>query len=161
MNEIQQWGATVCCAAIAAGILNMVSPGASMERIFRIVIGLFFVCSILSPLKNFDSIITHQWPANENKQQLMTENYGNAADEIFNKTATQMLQGLTQKKLEDMGIKDGVVSVYINETTNEKLIAEDIIIEVELKKEQAHRHDEIVKYLKYELGTTIRIGYIN
>jgi hypothetical protein len=91
----------------------------------------------------------------------MTENYGNAADEIFKETATQMLQELTQKKLEDMGIKDGVVSVYINETTNEKLVAEDIIIEVELKKEQAHRHDEIVKYLKYELGTTIRICYIN
>lgn len=160
MDGIEQWGISVCCAAIAGGVMHMISPGAAMERIFRIVVGVFFVCTVLSPLTELNDFELHQgWLINEHQKEEMMQDYENAADSIFETTAMQTLGDLAAKKLAELGINDALVSVYMTEKTNGELKSEDIAIEIELAEEYKDRHTEICKYLEYELGTTIRIGY--
>jgi len=138
----------------------MIAPNAAMERILRIVIGVFFVCTVLSPLSSSDfSDLGDTWQLNLQQQDVLYENFEQATDEIFTISASKSIQQLTEKKLENMGINNALVSVYITDQTNHRLCPEDIVVEVGLDNQYVNRHDEICRYLEYELGTTIRIGY--
>ena len=116
--------------------------------------------TILSPLSTFvDLDLQKEWHLEEYQQESLEQSYEEQADAIFEMTALEALSELTQKKLAYLGINEATVSVYITEKKSQALRAEDIIIEVDLPIEAKDRHEEICKYLEYELGTTIRIGY--
>ena len=160
MDEFLRWGMTLCCAALAVGILHIISPGSSMEKIFRITLSVFFLCCVVSPLtqmiKNFEVKQDNRWI--ESKENEIAQEMEQIAEEIFEGSVTEQLQMLAQKKLEQMGINDARLSVYIIET-DRQLIAEDIVVEAVLPQKYKERHNEIFGRLIYELGTTLRIGY--
>lgn len=50
MDEIKKWAFSVCCAAVAGGIMNMFLPKGNSEKIFKSVFCVFFLGVIISPL---------------------------------------------------------------------------------------------------------------
>lgn len=160
MDLMRQWGMALCCAALAGGIAQMLAPGAAMNRIFRIALGAFFLCCLIDPfigirgdrLQELNFQLSHE-------QQDTADQLSSKAEELFLSDVQERLVRLTQKKLENMGINEGQVTVYINETSLQ-LQPEDIVIEMVLPNTYRDRHDEICRQLEYELGLTLRVGYI-
>jgi len=160
MDAVMKWGMTLCCTALAVGIAQMISPGRSMEGIFRITLGVFFLCCIISPFADLPGTLELK----ENNMQIETkgektaDELSQAADQLFYASASDKLAVLAQKKLEQMGINNAKLSVYITET-NQQLSAEDIVVEAHLPSDYKDRHEEICTRLGYELGTSLQISY--
>ena len=160
MDSVMKWGMSLCCAALAGGVAQILSPGGSMERIFRITLSVFFLCCVVSPFNGFSGNFSLEESGIllQDREEEAALELSDAADKIFYRSAAEKLELLAQKKLEQMGINDAKLSVYITETDHQ-LTAEDIVVEAVLPKECKDRHDEICTRLGYELGTTLRIGY--
>ena len=50
LEVVQEWGASLCFAAAAAGICQMLAPESGLGRMLRVCVAAFFLCSVLLPL---------------------------------------------------------------------------------------------------------------
>ena len=55
MQAITQWAAGICFAIAAAGICGMLVPQNALGKTFRMLLSVFFLCSVLSPLPAVDA----------------------------------------------------------------------------------------------------------
>ncbi len=159
MEALQQWGLAVCSAAVVGGIVQIISPDKAMGQVFRMSLGAFFLCCLLSPFLTLTPDIITEFDIDSTpRQEDIAQNIQQEMDEGFYTALGDGLRQAVQKKLEDLGILEGDITVYITEgyTT---LTPEDMVAEIVLPETYHERHKEISDYLVYELGITIRIGY--
>ena len=50
MEAISQWAASLCFAAAAGGLCQMLAPDSGLGRVLKLSISVFFLCSLLLPL---------------------------------------------------------------------------------------------------------------
>ena len=61
MSAIKSWSVTICVVSVICTIIEILFPKGKMEKIFKVVLGVFMLCSLLVPLKktlsniNFDA----------------------------------------------------------------------------------------------------------
>ena len=56
METIKTWGMTICFAALAAGLANIVAPKGNLEKVYKFAVSLFFLCCVLVPLFSLKGI---------------------------------------------------------------------------------------------------------
>ena len=54
MEFFKEWAFSICCALIIGGILNMILPSGNMQKIFKTVLCVFFICVIAAPITEID-----------------------------------------------------------------------------------------------------------
>lgn len=54
MEAVKNWAFSVCCASVFCGILNLLLPEGSTQKIFRAVIYVFFLSVVVSTFSGFD-----------------------------------------------------------------------------------------------------------
>ena len=70
MDGIRSWAFAVCAAAVCAAVMNMLLPQGSEKRIFKTVLSLFMLCSILSPILSTDfSALSTEYEFGESRAQ--------------------------------------------------------------------------------------------
>lgn len=52
MNEIRAWIMTICLTSVGCTIIEILFPKGNMEKIFRIVLGIFMLSAVVVPLKS-------------------------------------------------------------------------------------------------------------
>lgn len=50
MDGIREWGYSLCAAAIACGMIQVLIPNAGAGRVMRMTVSVFFLCCLFSPL---------------------------------------------------------------------------------------------------------------
>ncbi len=50
MESVKSWAFSVCCAAIAGGIMNILLPKSNLQKIYKTIFCVFFLCVILLPV---------------------------------------------------------------------------------------------------------------
>ena len=50
MEAISQWAASLCFAAVAGGLCQILAPDSGLGRVLKLSISVFFLCSLLLPL---------------------------------------------------------------------------------------------------------------
>ena len=56
MESLKSWAMTICFAAVAAGLANIVAPKGNLEKVYKFAVSLFFLCCVLVPLFNLKGI---------------------------------------------------------------------------------------------------------
>ena len=54
MESIKSWAFSVCCAAVIGTLLNMILPEGNLQRMFKCVFCVFFLCTVLTPLSKIE-----------------------------------------------------------------------------------------------------------
>ena len=160
MEVIRQWAFGVCCAAVAAGLVQMLLPDSSLGKLGRTVTAAFFICSLAFPL--FQAVPTHTaelepFPVEESQE--VSRNLELLLDQRLQEQVQEALRTLTQEKLEEMGIEGGDVRIDISTQQGAPLDQEDLAVEIALPEEYRFRHDELVQSLEYQLGIQVRLEY--
>lgn len=88
--ELKNWALALCTAAIFGAVMNMLLPEGSEKRIFKTVLCVFLLCSMLSPLMslNFSDI--------EESLYIDEHENGDITEDLLALSAKQ-----TEKALED------------------------------------------------------------
>ncbi len=159
MEELRQWGFAVCAAAITGGMVQILSPDKAMSSVFRMSLGAFFLCCLLSPFLSFapDLVLDLETP-NQPEQQEIAQDIESEMNAGFYTALNESLVEAAEKNLEELGIIEGDITVYITEG-HSTLTPEDMVVEIVLPNSYRERHEEISRYLIYELGITVRMGY--
>ncbi len=113
IEGIKSWAFSVCAAAICGAVMNMLLPEGSEKRIFKTVLCLFMLCSILSPILSMDfSALSTETDFKENRAQtegiteeLLAFSANEAENTIINDTAAA---------LAEKGIAADNISVEVN-----------------------------------------------
>lgn len=160
MELLSQWAFGVCCAAVAGGITQLVLPNSPMQKIYRVVVGAFFVCCTLVPLMTVLPRLTVELdPFPQAQAQELTEELAQVQDQLLRDQVEEALTGQVEEKLEKMSINGAAVHIHFSTEPGTVLEAEHVTVEVILPEGYRPRHDELAKSLEYQLGLAVRLGY--
>lgn len=112
MDGIRSWAFAVCAAAVCAAVMNMLLPKGSEKRIFKTVLSLYMLCSILSPILSTDfSALSTEYEFGESRAQndITGELLSLSADEIKNAIIRD-----TEEVLAEKGVSAENISVEVN-----------------------------------------------
>ena len=112
MEFIKNWAFSVCSAAICGSVMYLVLPEGNLQKVFKTVFCMFFLCTVISPfaeikIPDFDKIT------------LQTTEEKALENNIFNET--------TEKHIEEQIIYDTDSVLF-----EENLFAEDILVKVNI-----------------------------
>ncbi len=159
MSVFQEWAFAVCLAAVTGGICHILLPNSSLERIFKVTASAFFICCLIYPLLDVGRLLRMEVAQSASSQtQEVAANLEETMEEQIDQSAQTVFYELASKKLDEMGIKDPVIHIYIR-TEAESISAEDVMVEVLVDRECEPYHEEIIRILQVELGVEVRIGY--
>lgn len=157
MDSVKQWAFSLCAAMIACGIAQMLVPKASLEKIFSLVISVFFLCCLLSPLLLRAPGISIE--IKEYTAEQMEEKARALSDVVGRQQSgaeAEAVEKIIAEKLARMGIK--YYSIAIDITTDGQS-ENACIATVVLDKVHSQDHDRIAEQLERELGIDFRLGY--
>lgn len=88
MQAITQWAAGICFAIAAAGICGMLVPQNALGKTFRMLLSVFFLCSVLSPLRSCSQL---ELPAVDTPPEQLAEEISQQLEEQVTDRIAQQL----------------------------------------------------------------------
>ncbi|MBS6936499.1 MAG: hypothetical protein KH155_05740 [Clostridium sp.] len=88
MQAITQWAAGICFAIAAAGICGMLVPQNALGKTFRMLLSVFFLCSVLSPLRSCSQL---ELPAVDTPPEQLAEEISQQLEEQLTDRIAQQL----------------------------------------------------------------------
>lgn len=112
MEKIQNWAFSLCCASIAGSLLNIILPEGSLQKTFKTVLCVFFLCILVSPFAKTD-FINDDFTFFNNR-----ENEYDLSENIFTGDSLEILKNEiiaeTEGVLDNYGIYDREISFSAN-----------------------------------------------
>ena len=158
MDQVTGWVLTICSGVLICGVVSVLVPSASMEKIMSLVLGLFLLCCFLLPTGiDFSDFNLSLDSPEEIRNQVADETTDFFLDSAL-KSSEEEISAIIYKQMKEYGIKEDEIEIYIK--SEEALDGEkEIVVEIELPERIKERHDVIHKALEYELGVTVRLEY--
>ena len=88
MQAITQWAAGICFAIAAASICGMLVPQNALGKTFRMLLSVFFLCSVLSPLRSCSQL---ELPAVDTPPEQLAEEISQQLEEELTDRIAQQL----------------------------------------------------------------------
>ena len=165
MDELHRWVFTVCCGALLCGVVSVLVPGKGMEKLMRMVLGLFLLCCLLLPVgqePRFPDLDLGAAQAQADRAA------GEVAGRFFRDSVEKGEAALRQeaaKELREYGIKEEDIQIYIE--TDEEQGADGpgdespprIAARVRLPEKLRGLEGEFREGLEERLGVAVRLEY--
>lgn len=149
MNGVREWSTIIVLAALAAAILQYLIPDGAMEKVTRLVIGAFIICSVLIPLNGLTNK-TDVAAFAAGTEPVGNLRYQNTINEQTAKAAENAVRTVVISELAKKGIT--CKNVEINMDTNEDGSISITKVFVSLDQKDAAKEQEIRMLLQQELG---------
>jgi hypothetical protein len=155
MDTVKQWALGITVAAIAGGVVLILSPSGGTEKIVRTAVSLFLLCVILTPFMSgvdVDAILGN-----------IRTNYEEPdASAVKGTLEEQMKQALSEKLNEILvnnGIKDASINIDISIDKDNNMSIDKVNIKAD--KAYSSKFDKAKGEIKSELGIEVEIGVVN
>ena len=158
MGAVRQWAFALCAVMVACGMAHMLLPKSNLEKMFRMVISIFFLCAVLSPVILGAPEIFFEAPALS--QAEISERARRVEEVADRQTINMARKGLEETiaaKLSGRGIK--VHDVTINIITNGQNAIELESAVIILDRGEQPRQMEITAELERELGCPVTLQF--
>mgnify|MGYP002524391022 CR=1 FL=1 len=153
MESIQSWAFAVCAAAVCGAVMNMLLPDGSEKRIFKTVLCLFMLCSILSPILSTDfSDLSTELDFGESSAQ-----NGNITGELLSLSAEEVQSTIISDAaaaLREKGIAADNISAEVNISPDGSINISRFSVAV-----SSGNPDEIKKIVEQKTGLSPEIEY--
>lgn len=153
MDSIKQWVMTVCFAALAAGLANIIAPKGNMEKVYKFAVSVFFLCCVLVPLFDLKGVSLHMNLASTPQQQNSTLQRTVQEQELSE--TKDSVSALITSTCQKSGVTPA--SVTVNAQISQSGVISIINAAVKLKKGDASKKSEIIPAVKQELGIDITV----
>ncbi len=113
METVKNWAFSVCCASIFGGILNYILSDGGVQKIYKTVFCVFFLCILISPVSDIDfSKITDFKLSNMEQYKI------NFEENEFNQNSVEYLKNeifySTKEILDNENLDFDDISIKIN-----------------------------------------------
>lgn len=157
MQAIQNWGYALCVAALVSCIIQIISPEGVMKKIINMVLSIFFICCLLSPiLGNTEIHLLTQEISNDEANHIAQQIELNVTEQYY-AIAEQNIKTIVTEKLAEIKVVPKEIKVCINKESDDSVSIDRIEIQLAEKDEEMHSY--IRKYLMDYLGINILLEY--
>ncbi len=159
MDGLKSWALAVCAAAVAGGLVQLLAPNPSSGRILKVVVSIFFLCVLISPLLggvslDMDFSVLDYQPE---QTQEIAQRLEDSMDSMVINNATEQLKQAITSCLSAYQVENGKITIIVNTNENGSISINEI--EIILPKQYESQHQELVLALQNELGLTPKIQY--
>ena len=158
VETVRQWGLSVCMAAVACGIAQMLLPPGSTEKIFKVSVSAFFLCALFMPIMTTRVDFDISDYGLSETQEDVSEKLKESVSERFSADAQKIIEQKVNSELSKMGITPGDIRIDIT-TSDDGTVTIDAV-ELTLSDMYAKDHDRLRAAIQNALGITVRIGYV-
>ncbi len=154
MADLKVWAISLCVAAVAGGVMNLLIPNTSLEKIMKLVIAAFFLSCIISPvILHFPEIhLTLAQDAKEEMQQVQNS---------LTTTVDEQVSGAVSVKvdalLKEIGVGAENISIRYNTADNASISISQI--DIVLPPGFISREAEIREYISQKTGNRVNITF--
>jgi len=143
---------------VTCGIIGMILPKTSLEKMFRMAVSVFFLTTLLAPFALEAPAITfdlqsYSFEDIQRRADRLEEATDIATLEVFRAD----LEKIVEQKLDEMGIIYTQLAIHI--TTDGQNNQPDAVVDLRLDSRHQHDHQRIRRQISGELGLDVRIGY--
>ena len=126
MSSVQNWAAALCVAAFASALLQYLSPGGTMEKVFRLVLGAFVLCGLLSPLTDVLPTIAESLPAwSESSPQ---SEFTQSVDDQILQSAKANLEQVIAGQLYTMGYSWENIEIFMDMAADGSIVINKVAV---------------------------------
>ena len=157
MEAVRTWAFSICAAMAACGIALQLMPKSNLTGVFKLVVSVFFLCCLLSPvLLRFpgEPFLPPEYSAE------IEEEKSARLQEVMEKqtriSAERAAQKIIEDKLKQMGINYHSTAININVNGQSETEAFVIIM---LDKSLEPEHARLKRRIEETLGMDVNIGY--
>lgn len=153
MGAIRSWALIICFASIACTMLEIITPNGKMEKMMKLVLGVFMICAIITPLVTTFRNIDINFKTNNYEDDL--EEYKNKFDTKMNEIAIDKIKDLTLNELNLINIKPRKIDVFMDMKDKDCISIKEIT--VTLDKKNLNKQEEVKKVIEEKLGIKTNI----
>lgn len=160
MDEVKQWVFTICTGTLLCGMISILSPSKSFEKVIGLILGLFLLICFFTPIRMDAFSFRLEFSEAQNLQNRVAEE----TDGFFFRAAVeksqQAIEDNVYKMLEPYGIQPEEIEIYI-ETMEEHSNRDKklVVARVRLPSKIRSKHREVYRMLEYGLGIDVQLTY--
>lgn len=148
MDSVKAWAISICMASLAGTLAHFLSPSGNIQRIFKVVISVFFITVMIYPIVG----LTIEDIGDVTDGYTYTDSYVNNVDEIADVVLKQSVAQI------ESGVRDVLRTLEIDEaeiTVNTDIADDDSIVisNVEITVGEEYRSE--IQQIKTELSKNI------
>lgn len=151
MEAVKNWAFSVCCASVFCGILNMILPEGSTQKIFKAVIYVFFLCVVISTFSGFD--FSDLWFASGEKDK----DYLSGSENEFNEISEEFIEDEIICAVKEIFTYEGIEPKDISLKVNISGEGSIDIIDFTVVLEKAENPDELSEKIFKKTGIEPKI----
>lgn len=160
MSAIMQWAFGLCAAMVAMGLCHMLLPSSNMERMFRFVVSVFFLCVLLSPVAVRFPALMIEVPLGT---QAEIDERARRVEETVHRQALQSaeirLRQIIRGKLSPGGINPYALAINFTTSEQGEVVLESV--DITLGAADRARGSALISGLEAELGSPVRLHFID
>ena len=155
MDSLKAWAVTICFAALAAGLANIIAPKGNMEKVYKFAVSLFFLCCVLTPLFHLKGISLQMNIQTQTQSQLQSGTLQKTVDAQKLAQAESGVSELITQACKDNGVTPLNVSVKAAMGSDGAISISGA--EITLKKADFSQKDVIAASVKEKLSLDITV----
>ena len=127
MKFAEQWSSLICLSSAVCVIISLILPSGKMEKSLRIVLGVFLIACIISPLS--DGIPRFKIKsAYFEKTPTQATNFMKSLDEQFKSLAEQNLTNIVKQTLKKFNVENENIELSMDTNSDECISINKCII---------------------------------
>lgn len=150
MNGVRVVAQSFCMALILSGIFSMLSPGRSMEKVWRFCLSLFLLCSLVFPF--LQGGLDFSWDFSREIPASQTEPLQSGMEQSLKEVAQQKIasQLMLQYEKEHLAVEKVEVSIHIEDEESIDISE----IQIQLAPGALGQKQAVVELTQKEAGVT-------
>lgn len=150
MDAVRDWALSVCAASVCGGIVYLLSPSGSLEKVLKIAVSVFFLTCLLSPVITDWRDININGESFSISQDKNAQEYQNIYQHQVLEECRKSIRKLTYDILAENSLAAQKIEAIINIGGDNSII----IKQIELYMDEAYENqkEKIEKIIEDELG---------
>lgn len=155
LEAIRQWAASLCFAAAAAGLCQMLAPESGLGRMLKVCVSVFFLCSVLLPLGSLELSFS-DWESQLPQQQ--AQEISRQMQQQSQQAGFEAVQGQLEQEVDNFLRQQGItpVQIRINMMQQEDSIQMELLLTLE---EKDRDREEWLRQNLQSSGLSLQIEY--
>lgn len=154
METVKAWAISICMASLAGTVAHFLSPSGSVQRIFKVVISVFFITVMIYPIVGLSADEIGDAIDGYTYHDSYVDNAEQIADIVLEQSVSQ-IKSAVGDILQGLEIKDYEISVNTDINEDESIVISRI--EVVIGEEYRGKTQEIYTELKKSVDCEIDV----
>lgn len=156
MEEVKAWAISICMASLAGTVAHFLSPSGNIQRIFKVVISVFFITVIVYPVVGLSGDDIGDVIDGYTYYDSYIDNTEQIADIVLKQSVAQIKSGVNDI-LQRLGVENSEIKVNTDISEDESIVISkiEVVIAEEYRTKTTEVYDELRKNIDCEIDVYI------